>query len=345
MNEQLLSFLIEADHQLSFIKTYWQSPVYLLSPIQTKASHFFHHESYLAVENALNEAIKHPNEVIEAHSIRLIAPDTWISLYVLVRGEQVLLYGTESKNETVAVAVMLQPFFNLILGESEQLNTNTEHIMRAQFEQIQRLNNDLTNTQRQLAKANQHLTQVNNKLNNRLVTDELTGLIGRYQYESEMTRVINQDPHAKGIFVFIDLDGFKQINDQYGHQMGDQYLIEFSKRLKTLDRSDTIVMRISGDEFGVYRHGYSSVTNAEMESVWSYLDQHLFNEPIKIGSHEFQIHFSAGLAVYNQDANHVYQLIDFADFAMYQAKRKGKHTFECFDAILYQKSSRNRGSL
>ncbi|MFA6783922.1 MAG: diguanylate cyclase, partial [Sphaerochaeta sp.] len=124
------------------------------------------------------------------------------------------------------------------------------------FEQIQLLNNELVNAQRKLQKANIQLKHLNEELNNRLVKDPLTSLVRCYQYRSEIDRTISLQPKMLGLFAFIDIDDFKHINDTLGHAAGDQYLMEFARRLQSLDFGmATICMRIAGDEFGLYLHG------------------------------------------------------------------------------------------
>ncbi|MFW5838908.1 MAG: GGDEF domain-containing protein [Bacillota bacterium] len=204
------------------------------------------------------------------------------------------------------------------------------------FNSIQKLNNELINKQRETVKLNQKLNHLNTILNNRLVKDPLTKLVSRYQYLDEIQREIGHHPNAYGLFWFIDIDNFKRINDTYGHKQGDQFLIEFANRLTRLPFQDTIKMRIAGDEFGLFM---GNVTHVDKASIDSYYDT--FNKavvkPIKTDTHTISFTCSVGIAIYNKDTNIISELIDYADFAMYQAKENGKKHYALFDQKTYDK--------
>jgi diguanylate cyclase (GGDEF)-like protein len=206
------------------------------------------------------------------------------------------------------------------------------------YEKIQALNNDLINMQRQLHKANAQLNQLNKTLNNRLVKDALTGLISRYQFEDEIKHAIKQASEAYGVFAFIDLDDFKQVNDTYGHQTGDEYLKTFADRLSLINIPNLLKIRIAGDEFGLYTHGYTlEETQQIIEQIKTDIQQYVILEPVVYQEHTIPIQLSIGFAIYNLHSDNIYQLIDFADFAMYQAKKAGKGCCQIFDLDQYNK--------
>ncbi len=202
------------------------------------------------------------------------------------------------------------------------------------FNQIQKLNNELVNKTRETEKMNQQLNHLNKILNDRLIKDPLTGLTSRYQYRDEMMLAINLSPKAMGVFCFIDVDNFKDVNDQYGHQTGDKYLITFAKRLQKININPKIAMRISGDEFGLYFHGYDHIDDKVFENIWDQISKHVM-QPIIINDVEHLLSFSAGFAVYGKDTKDIHLMIEYADFAMYQAKRSGKNRYIAFDHSIY----------
>ena len=252
---------------------------------------------------------------------------------ILVHGIDVMELGIESAMP--ALKKMIYNFMKVLHMYDGKVITDNERIMRFQFEQIQKLNNDLLNTQRQLQKANAQLKRANEVLNNRLVKDALTGLVSRYQYREEIDMLIKTSPDKKGIFTFIDIDDLKRINDNYGHNVGDIYLKIFAKRLSMLNFENAIFMRISGDEFGVYIHGYDEVNDDYIKKVWEEIEDKIPSSQFEIQDNKHFIYCSAGMAVYPNDTDSVFELIEYADFAMYKAKKSGKNSYRRFNKSDY----------
>jgi len=125
-----------------------------------------------------------------------------------------------------------------------------------------------------------------------------------------------------GIFCFIDIDDFKPVNDTYGHKTGDVYLKTFADRLRTLPFDPSIIMRIAGDEFGVFIGGLDAVDTSLTESLWETITDRV-SGPISIEGHDHPLSFSLGMAVYNDHTKDIHELIDMADKAMYKAKETG----------------------
>ncbi|NCB40999.1 MAG: GGDEF domain-containing protein [Clostridia bacterium] len=171
---------------------------------------------------------------------------------------------------------------------------------------------------------------MNNVLHNRLVKDALTGLVSRYQYSEEMKIKISQNPNMYGVFTFIDIDDFKSVNDIYGHGVGDAYLIGFANRLMALPVENMIHMRIGGDEFGLFSYGLSEVDSVYVNSLWETIKRTVLSKPLEIDGKQMKISISAGMAVYGKDTENIYELIDFADAAMYHAKKSGKDQMRLF---------------
>lgn len=202
------------------------------------------------------------------------------------------------------------------------------------FDSIQKMNNELVNKTREISKINRALNEANAVLNNRLVKDPLTHLISRYQYRDEMMHLIHKQPNKQGIFCFIDLDGFKTINDTYGHAFGDAYLVEVANRLIALPFNEIIAMRIAGDEFGLYIHGFDHVTQTELDTVENTLKA-ITDAPFVHNTIEITLKMSMGTAIYNQDTNNIHDLIDYADQAMYHAKHHKKRLVKHFSCASY----------
>ncbi len=202
------------------------------------------------------------------------------------------------------------------------------------FEEIQKLNNELVNKNREIAKISHKLKNMNDVLSSRLIKDPLTDLVSRYQYADEIEAAIQKYPDSGAFFVFIDIDNFKSVNDTYGHRTGDQYLIEFANRIKKLPLNNAIRLRISGDEFGLFVYGIDWIDDRYYQMFWRmFQDNVLF--PITINQIEMKLEVSLGIAEYKKDATHINQMIDYADFAMYQAKHSGKNRYCLFNKNEY----------
>ncbi len=237
----------------------------------------------------------------------------------------------ESGGHGDGIRAIILMFMNML----KNCVSNTEAFSRPapgseQIEMIQTLMSELRERKRLLEDANTQLNAMNLELNNRLVKDSLTGLVSRYQYRAEMEYLIGKQPDKLGVFVFIDIDDFKSINDKYGHATGDKYLVEFAARLKRLPIKDIVCMRISGDEFGLFLHGVEGNSQQAMEEIWKQLKHHVLSGPIVVDGRSLPLAISAGMAVYGVDTMEIYDLIECADQAMYNAKRMGKNRYSVY---------------
>ena len=163
--------------------------------------------------------------------------------------------------------------------------------------------------------------------------DALTGLPNRLLLEKHLQHAIrNADRNDKRLAVmFIDMDNFKDINDSYGHDLGDQVLLEVTRRLRSLLREGDIVARHGGDEFIVMLENFSDKVdvNAIARKV---LDS--FQSPMPIQQHNLLVRFSVGISIYPDDADDCHELLQNADMAMYQAKSSGKNSIQYFEQQL-----------
>lgn len=341
MDKDYTSFLLQCDRQMNIINAFWYKPVYLISPYQRKLDDIFAEGDKERVNQLVQKAFAQ-DEILSCGGLfKLTSPETRISLCMMSAGEKLLVHGIDSsvfdsENTATAVKDIVHKFMQIIKDSDTSLMSENETMIRYQFEQIQKLNNSLINTQRQLKRANSKLNQLNNDLNNRLVKDALTGLVSRYQYREEIELTISKAPEKLGIFTFIDLDDFKSINDTLGHRAGDEYLKVFAQRLTQLPYKNIICMRIAGDEFGLYIHGYDDVSSRDIKEIWSQIKKLVLKEPIVLESIEKDVFCSAGMAVYGRDTNEIYDLIEYADFAMYEAKNSGKNSYSEFSMERYK---------
>lgn len=200
------------------------------------------------------------------------------------------------------------------------------------YEQMQLLNNELVNKSRTIEKMNRQLHDLNLKQEELLRTDPLTKLTSRYVFPEQIDAKIAAYPGKKGLFCYLDIDDFKSVNDTYGHLAGDDYLVEFARRLKSAPIKNALAMRIAGDEFGIFVYNLDEVNEALCQQIWAIL-QDSVARPINIGKHPVPVAFSVGFAAFPDDSQNIHHLFDDADQAMYVAKRKGKNLFTCYNCI------------
>lgn len=176
-------------------------------------------------------------------------------------------------------------------------------------------------------------------------TDSLTGLPNRmafYEIAQKKLEAVKKTKSAMG-FIYIDLDNFKFVNDKYGHDIGDELLKAFAKRLiHLIDRVSTEGIeidgaRLSGDEFII---AFSGMTR---DDGIIFFDKvlHIFSKGFSFERGLFPVTTSLGIARFPDDGHTVTQLISNADIAMYQAKSRGKNRYEFYSKSLAEKSRRS----
>jgi len=159
--------------------------------------------------------------------------------------------------------------------------------------------------------------------------DALTELANRTLFQKRLQQELDQCNRSNCTLavIYLDLDGFKDINDSLGHAAGDKLLVEVSQRLRERARKTDIVARLGGDEFTLL------VTDFQQpEQIGSLAEQilEILSDPIIIQGREIHIGASIGIALYPGDGTSLEELTKHADVAMYQAKLGGKNQFQFF---------------
>ncbi len=161
--------------------------------------------------------------------------------------------------------------------------------------------------------------------------DALTGLPNRILLLDRLLQALAAGARSQrevGV-LFLDLDHFKEINDTWGHDVGDAVLMEVATRLERLVRREDTAARLGGDEFVIVISGIvrtediGIVANKVIEAI---------REPFLIEGHELRVGTSIGIAIAPQDGLEGLILLKNADAAMYQAKREGRSTFRLFSS-------------
>ncbi len=167
--------------------------------------------------------------------------------------------------------------------------------------------------------------------------DALTGLPNRTLLDDRLKQAVARAVREQSMMAvcYLDLDGFKSINDSMGHDAGDRALIEIARRIKDTIRGGETVARLGGDEFVVLLLGLERGEECSMA-----LDRLLsvIAEPISIGDKFFVLGASIGVSIYPMDDGDTDTLLRHADQAMYSAKQSGKNRFHVYDLALDQRA-------
>jgi diguanylate cyclase (GGDEF)-like protein/PAS domain S-box-containing protein len=156
--------------------------------------------------------------------------------------------------------------------------------------------------------------------------DSLTGLPNRHYFLNELKASLKKAKESNKPFalLFVDVDEFKEVNDQYGHHIGDELLIRISKRLKHTIRNHDLAARFGGDEFVLL---IKNVTAKEPVINISKRILAALEQPISLNGHLVPVTVSIGISLFPEDAQTIEELLVYADQAMYQAKQGGKNAY------------------
>lgn len=163
--------------------------------------------------------------------------------------------------------------------------------------------------------------------------DSLTGLPNRLLFNDRLQQAINHSHRVRERFaiMFLDLDGFKAVNDNWGHHAGDELLIEVSKRLKSKLRETDTVARLGGDEFVILlanvkaADDYILVANNILDAI---------SQPYQLSNATVQVTTSIGIACYPEHSEEMAALVEMADDAMYKAKKSGKNCMQVAEEVV-----------
>lgn len=158
--------------------------------------------------------------------------------------------------------------------------------------------------------------------------DELTGVANRRKLMDEIKYALDNGRyiHTYSALVYMDLNDFKEVNDQYGHEVGDAILVGFANRLLHLTRSDDVVARLGGDEFVILLSklgGSVDVVTTVLEDTLSRFRDNL-EKPYQLEEGQFVCEPSIGWVIIDGKVNKPSDLLMFADQKMYADKQRTK---------------------
>ncbi|MCW8349131.1 EAL domain-containing protein [Vibrio sp. ZSDZ65] len=161
-------------------------------------------------------------------------------------------------------------------------------------------------------------------------TDELTGFSSRAYFYLKLETLVKEAQQNKQRFgvIFIDLDNFKNINDSFGHDVGDRYLQDIAKRLTPIINDSYLISRLGGDEFCIIVKESATTQNSEQIALRCLNE---ISQTTEISGREFVQSCSIGIAHYPEHGRDVTTVLKSADTALYRAKDAGKNQYVTYD--------------
>ncbi|GAB4391236.1 MAG: GGDEF domain-containing response regulator [Gammaproteobacteria bacterium] len=234
--------------------------------------------------------------------------------------ETALIMLTGQGSESIAVAAMKAGVHDYLIKQE----VNPQFLTHAILSALDKVS------------LNKQIEQQSKRITSMAYRDPVTNLLNRVSFEPEFEKAIAKARRHQRLLalMFVDLDYFKQVNDTYGHNVGDLVLKKASSRIIGCIRCEDIVARIGGDEFVVVLTEISSEPDAG--KVASKIIDAL-SRPMLINNQKIEIGATIGIATFPQDHAEPDSLIKYADMAMYQAKKGGRNQYQYFSGELNKK--------
>lgn len=178
----------------------------------------------------------------------------------------------------------------------------------------------------EIAELGERFNRMASRIGSLAYRDALTGIRNRAAFEEAVQHQLQFN--TPGAMIFMDLDGFKYVNETFGHNVGDRMLQLVTGRITSMIPGNGTFARIGGDEFAIYIHDYRDITALQIlcdRIIYS------MSQGFHIAGIEHHIGISMGIALFPRDGRTFHELLMHSDLAMYQAKRSGKNTFMMFN--------------
>ena len=208
------------------------------------------------------------------------------------------------------------------------------HIYEYRFYEFTKVLTDTNNNLEQKVKEKtlertQVLEEQKNKLDYQAHHDYLTALPNRVKFQKEIQKIIDNKKNINSnlAILFIDLDHFKNINDSFGHDIGDQVIKITADRIRQCIRKDDCLARFGGDEFVVLIDNYEDKNDLEAvaENIISCI-----SKPVLIDNMTMFVSCSIGISMHQDEIDSYHDFIKYADTAMYKAKERGRNNYQFY---------------
>ena len=171
--------------------------------------------------------------------------------------------------------------------------------------------------------------------------DPLTGVLNRATFMDRLDAALRRRMATRNCLAvhYIDLDGFKEINDKFGHSSGDELIQCAAKRLQTLCSSDTLIARLGGDEFAVAQ---LSISNEDVAKEMASSIVAALSETFALAQHQVRISASVGVMIATPDTPNAQEIVKAADIALYKAKADGRQRYMFFTREMREQAMAHR---
>lgn len=257
-----------------------------------------------------------------ANSLFILTSILPVAIWILLQDQVVYTYLSLSIFGYLGFMLFLAHKFYTQFINSLQLHYENEILLKQlilKHAQLKKTNKDLQDEFMEHEKAKDRLKYLASH-------DFLTGLDNRRSFDSQFARtlILSQIQKSEFCVMYIDVDYFKNINDNYGHDFGDHLLVEVAKKIKRALRTQDTLARIGGDEFVVL------MADIKIKKIAEQFCQEIFAEfknPFIINGHSVQISLSLGGSFFPVDGDNKKTLLKKADVALYQAKNMGRSQY------------------
>ena len=303
------------DHHREFARS--------IVPGQRRVIELVEDEQYSAAQDLLVKEVS-PNQIIALSKLDdLIAYESNNSHKAMDKAKK--LFDTTRRD--LLLATFLGVIISIAIGIFVSIRFS--HFIKT----LKKNKDDLEIT---VAERTKDLVEVNKQLQHLAHYDVLTGLPNRSSFLGYLSQGMKEmDSKNKGLaLLFIDLDGFKSINDDYGHDYGDEILRQVATRVGETLRNDDVFARLGGDEFTlVAQNIVASDDNKAVKIVADKVIEAL-SQPFDVIDAQCHIGSSIGIALYPSQTKDLDELISFADTAMYAVKRSGKNNYKMYESSM-----------
>lgn len=292
---------------------------------------FWHNNKIFTVESIIIEE-KNIGSIIIVASMdglisKMIEEALFITFYIFLAMILAFQYHTILSGEILHPISKLNDSTNAIINTDEL----TARVEITNNDEIGELAQNFNIMIQELSLSRDTLSKQKDLLSYKAYHDELTGLPNRALFDDRLEQAIF---HAKRhntqvIILFLDIDHFKQINDTYGHDIGDSVINIFANRLRESTREEDTIARMGGDEFMIILENQIGRNNIVPQKI---LDS--MKEPLNIVTKEIIITTSIGASIYPKDGVNAKELIKCADIAMYKIKRANRNNFKFYEQDL-----------
>ncbi|MDH3391675.1 MAG: EAL domain-containing protein [Desulfobulbaceae bacterium] len=343
INENDLQYLKNFAKELKRLKValiyYRQSRVYDSTSSATEELSEIIDESVTKINHNLNSIISIIRRQITKSDIRVLTGTQFIQkslisfLAIIIIGSLTILYLFNK--------ILVSNLNKLINGTIELGKGNLDWRLESKFnDEFSRLNFAFNNMASKIDDSKREISSKAEQIKQLAYYDSLTGLPNRNHFleklEQELAR--SKRNNEKLGILYIDLDNFKQVNDSFGHDIGDFLLRQVAKRLKKNTRISDTTARLAGDEFVIMlpqqnsHQDSSRVGQRSLEEISSpvTLCTRIIEElsrPFKVKNNVIAVSSSIGIAVYPENGSTAKEILNSADLAMYASKNEGKNRF------------------